>query len=398
MRRALAADRPDPRQRPGRVDAVSPSANPTPGKADAIDAGLADDLLHWYDRHARILPWRVGPAERRAGLRPDPYRVWLSEVMLQQTTIKAVVPYLARFIARWPSVGDLAAAADNDVMAAWAGLGYYSRARSLIACAREVAVRPGAAFPRTSAELAALPGVGPYTSAAIAALAFDEAAAVVDGNVERVVTRLYAIGTPMPAGKAAVRERLQPLVPADRPGAFAEALMDLGATICTPRKPACAICPWYAACAARRDGRQLEFPVKAAKKKRPTRYGACFVARRDDGAILLRRRPPLGLLGDMSEPPGGEWTADVDPPGAPPFPAGWRAVPLPVEHGFTHFELRLTVFRADVPLSLQAPDGHWWAAAGGLDREALPSVMKKAIEAAYPGATAPARAVSRRNA
>jgi A/G-specific adenine glycosylase len=347
------------------------------------------DLLAWYDRHARRLPWRIGPKERFRGIRPDPYSVWLSEVMLQQTTVKAVAPYFQRFVARWPDVRDLAAAAGVEVMAAWAGLGYYSRARNLIACARVVAELPGARFPNSAAELARLPGVGAYTSAAIAAIAFDEPVAVVDGNVERVIARLFAIGAPMPAAKELIRQRLQPLVPAKRAGEFAEALMDLGATICTPKKPACALCPWSDPCVARKEGRELELPVKAAKRPRPTRYGTAFVVRRADGAILLRRRPPRGLLGGMSEVPGSEWKESRDALAEPPLRARWHDIPVPVEHGFTHFELRLTVKRAEVPAGVTAPDGCWWAPASTLADEALPNVMKKTIEAAYPGATKP---------
>ena len=347
------------------------------------------DLLAWYERHGRTLPWRTGPRERAAGIRPEPYRVWLSEVMLQQTTVRAVVPFFGRFLERWPTVRDLAAAEDSAVMAAWAGLGYYSRARNLLACARAVAARPGAQFPRSAAELGALPGIGAYTAAAIAALAFDEPVAVVDGNVERVVTRLFALDAPMPAAKSAVREKLQPLVPRDRPGEFAEALMDLGATICTPKKPACGICPWLEPCAARRAGRQMHFPVKALRRARPVRFGAAFVARRSDGAILLRRRPPRGLLGGMSEVPGTEWS-EAGPGGlAAPLKTEWIRLAVPVEHGFTHFELRLSIYRADVADNVAAPGDCWWAAASSLSQEALPNVMKKAIEAAYPGSTQP---------
>ena len=368
--------------------AMRPRSASQKSAEDTAQESPAARLLKWYDRHARILPWRAGPRERRLGVRPDPYRVWLSEVMLQQTTVKAVAPYFARFISRWPDVRALAAANERDVMAAWAGLGYYSRARSLMACARTVAARPGARFPSSAAELATLPGIGAYTSAAIAALAFDEPVAVVDGNVERVVARLFAIETPMPAGKAIVREKVQPLVPADRPGEFAEALMDLGATICTPRKPACALCPWRNPCRARIESRQLEFPITAPKATRPTRYGVAYVARRVDGAILLRRRPPRGLLGGMCEVPSSSWG---EAPGeeAAPIRAGWRDAATPVRHVFTHFALTLAIRRAEVGLDVAAPPGHWWAAAGSLADEALPSVMKKAIEAAYPGATKP---------
>ena len=355
------------------------------------DRVAAEMLLAWYRRHARLLPWRVGPAERARGLRPDPYRVWLSEIMLQQTTVKAVQPYFLRFVGRWPNLQALAAAPEPEVMAAWAGLGYYSRARNLIACARAVAVRSGGRFPDSAAELALLPGIGAYTSAAIAAIAFDERVAVVDGNVERVVSRLRAIDEPPPVTKAAVRKALQLLVPPHRPGEFAEALMDLGATICTPKRPACTSCPWFDLCLARRQGRQMQLPIKAARRERPTRYGIAYVARRQDGAILLRRRPPKGLLGGMSEPPGSAWTTARPDAVEPPLAADWRAAATPVAHGFTHFELRLSVLKAEVDADVPAPDGHWWAAAATLSGEALPNVMKKAIEAAYPGATKPPR-------
>lgn len=347
------------------------------------------DLLAWYDRHARRLPWRIGPRERRLGAWPDPYRVWLSEVMLQQTTVKAVTPYFERFVSRWPSVRELAATDEGEIMAAWAGLGYYSRARNLIACARAVAARPAARFPKSAHDLASLPGIGAYTSAAIAAIAFDEPVAVVDGNVERVITRLFAIDAPMPAAKELIRERLQPLVPSERAGEFAEALMDLGATICTPKKPACGLCPWFDPCLARRQGRQLELPVKGAKRPRPTRYGTAFVIRRADGAILLRRRPPRGLLGGMSEVPGTDWSENSKAESTKPMAGRWKTVAHPVEHTFTHFSLKLSIERADVGDGVPPPAGHWWAAAATLANEALPSVMKKAIEAAYPGATKP---------
>ncbi len=354
-----------------------------PARRNPLPSAAA--LLAWYERHARTLPWRVDPKARARGARPDPYRVWLSEVMLQQTTVKAVAPYFLRFVERWPTIRDLAAADERDVMAAWAGLGYYARARKLIKCARVVAARPGAQFPQSTAELAQLPGIGAYTSAAIAAIAFDEPVAVVDGNVERVVARLFAIETPFPAAKPLVGNALQPMVPKTRPGEFAEALMDLGATLCTPRKPACVLCPWSEECAAREKGLEAVLPMKAEKKARPTRYGTAFVARRADGAILLRRRPPQGLLGGMSEVPGSEWGAEPARRVKPPLNGGWTRLAVPVDHVFTHFALKLAVERSEFDRDTTAPPGHWWATA--LSDEALPSVMKKAIEAAYPGAT-----------
>ncbi len=352
----------------------------------APDADAADRLLAWYERYARKLPWRTGPADRARGIRPDPYRVWLSEVMLQQTTVKAVAPYFETFLARWPTVAALAAARDEEIMAAWAGLGYYSRARNLIACARAVANGHGGQFPQSAECLAGLPGIGAYTSAAIAALAFDEPVAVVDGNVERVITRYFTIDEPMPGAKQTVRERLQPMVPFGRPGEFAEALMDLGATICTPKNPACPLCPLNADCRAFAEGTPLAYPVKPPKAKRPTRYGAAYVARRGDGAVLVRRRPPKGLLGGMVEVPGGTWS-ESGAGGEPPFAAGWRKVPGTVEHVFTHFRLLVDVHAAECHESTPAPEGCWWAAAADLPDVGLPSVMAKIIEAAVPGAT-----------
>lgn len=355
-------------------------------QSDAVPGNpTADRLLAWYERHARKLPWRTGPEARARGARPDPYRVWLSEVMLQQTTVKAVEPYFESFLAQWPTVADLAAAKDEEIMAAWAGLGYYSRARNLIACARTIAQRDGR-FPETAEGLAQLPGIGAYTSAAIAALAFDEPVAVVDGNVERVMTRYRAIGVAMPGAKQIVRETLQPLVPNDRPGEFAEAMMDLGAMICTPKNPACPLCPLNGDCQAFADGNPLAFPVKAPKARRPTRYGAAFVGRRSDGAILVRRRPPKGLLGGMVEVPGSAWSetpADIEHP----FAARWRKLPGQVEHGFTHFRLLVEVHIADCPNRMPAPDDCWWASADDIPDVGLPSVMAKIVEAAVPGAT-----------
>src|SRR6266508_4541197 len=254
------------------------------------------DLIAWYDRHRRTLPWRAAPGERA-----DPYRVWLSEIMLQQTTVKAVAPYFARFVARWPHVRSLAAAPLEDVLRLWAGLGYYARARNLHACAKAVVERHGGRFPPTEAELAALPGIGRYTAAAIAAIAFGAHAAPVDGNIERVVARLFAVAEELPAAKGSIRRLAEALVPAQRAGDFAQALMDLGATICTPKKPACALCPWMDACAGRRRGDPETFPRKAPKREGRLRRGAAFVVTRADGFVLVRSRAPKGLLGGMTE-------------------------------------------------------------------------------------------------
>ena len=348
----------------------------------------ASSLLAWYDRQARKLPWRIGPKERARGVKPDPYRVWLSEIMLQQTTVAAVKPYFDDFLSRWPTVGALADAPRDDVMKAWAGLGYYARARNLKACAEVVAVEYGGRFPETAAALKALPGIGDYTAAAIAAIAFDEPAAVVDGNIERVIARLFAIDTPLPAAKKIIRERQAEMTPARRAGDYAQAMMDLGAAICTPKKPPCSLCPLSEPCVARADGRQEDYPVKAAKAERPTRRGAAFVAVRADGAILLRRRPDAGLLGGMSEVPGTLWSAGYKPSTADaPFVADWTPLRQTVVHVFTHFRLELTVYRASVAMKQKATAGAWWASPAALPGEALPSLMKKAIEAAVPGAT-----------
>lgn len=360
---------------------------------------IADSLLAWYDKHARVLPWRVPPKAAKRGVRPDPYRVWLSEVMLQQTTVATVKSYFEDFTQRWPTVEALAAAGKEDVMKAWAGLGYYARARNLKACAEIVAREHGGRFPDTVDGLKALPGIGDYTAAAIAAIAFDQRAAVVDGNIERVIARLFAIEMPFPAAKSLARGRQETLTPAARAGDYAQAMMDLGAAICTPRKPACSLCPIADACAARASGRQEEFPVKATKADRPTRRGAAFVAVNPQGAVLLNRRAEQGLLGGMAEVPSSAWLADVG--GCPgtdeaPFIADWKRVPGTVVHVFTHFRLELAIYRADVSAARKAPGGMWWADAASLPNEALPTVMKKAIEAAVPNATR--RAGGRRRA
>lgn len=339
----------------------------------------AADLLAWYDRHRRVLPWRALPGER-----PDAYRVWVSEIMLQQTTIAAVKPYFERFMARFPTVEALAAAPSESVMQAWAGLGYYSRARNLHACARAVAQQHGGRFPDSEEGLRALPGIGAYTSGAIAAIAFDRPAVAVDGNVERVVTRLFAIAEEVPGAKPLICEQVLALLPQDRPGDFAQALMDLGATICTPRSPACGLCPWRAPCRARIEGTQETFPRKAAKKTGKTRYGAAFVALREDGAVLVRTRPAKGLLGGMVEVPGGDWRADYrldDALQDAPVPALWRRLMLPVRHVFTHFPLELSVFAARVPLETPAPAGTRFTPFARLKEEAFPNVFLKALEA-----------------
>lgn len=339
-------------------------------------------LLDWYDRHARRLPWRVSPQDRALGEVPDPYRIWLSEVMLQQTTVAAVGTYFEKFIRLWPRVEDLAAAPEEDVMKAWAGLGYYSRARNLKKCAETVARDHGGRFPETEDALKTLPGIGPYTAAAIATIAFDRHAAVVDGNVERVLSRLFLIETPLPEAKPEITSRMADLTPQQRPGDFAQAVMDLGATICTPRRPACALCPWRETCAVQPTNLAETLPRKAPKKKKPTRFGAAFVAvDGSTGAVLLRRRPPSGLLGGMTEVPGTLWSEGFDADAAldeAPFAADWQRTSGEVKHTFTHFHLRLTVYRADLT-SVSPLEGSWWSAQRELDEEALPTVMRKVL-------------------
>ena len=345
----------------------------------------AADLLAWYDRHRRELPWRVTPDMRAAGVLNDPYHVWLSEVMLQQTTVAAVKAYFEKFVKLWPRVEDLAAADTEEVMKAWAGLGYYARARNLKKCAEAVASAHGGRFPETSEGLRTLPGIGDYTSAAIAAIAFDEAVPVMDGNVERVIARVFRIEDALPAGKSVFRRHLATLTPDKRPGDFAQAMMDLGATICTPRRPACALCPWRDNCRALHEGDPETYPVKAEKKAKPVRLGAAYVAV-DGDSMLLRKRPPEGLLGGMSEVPTTDWTSNRDGGTGidhAPFDADWQPCGT-VTHVFTHFELRLSIYRAD--LSTRPKDTGWWVPIANLAGEALPTVMKKAISAAIPAA------------
>jgi A/G-specific adenine glycosylase len=355
----------------------------------------AADLLAWYDRHRRVMPWRA-----LKGRRTPPYRVWLSEIMLQQTTVKTVGPYFEKFLAKWPTVEALAAASLDDVLRAWAGLGYYARARNLHACARAVVERHNGIFPDSIEGLLALPGIGDYTAAAVGAIAFDAPAVPVDGNVERVVTRLYAIEEALPAAKPKIKQLATALLPAQRSGDFAQALMDLGATICSPKRPACALCPWNETCVANAQGRQEEFPRKAAKKEGKLRRGAAFVAVRDDGFILLRTRPDKGLLAQMTEVPGTAWSHDfdlADAEAAAPLKAGWRRLPGVVEHTFTHFPLELTVFVARVPKSSKAPKEMRWSAVKDVHDEALPTVMRKVLAHAFE-MPAPARGPVRKSA
>lgn len=350
------------------------AAEPGPGRAIASRAPdvLVGDLLAWYDRMARVMPWRVSPADRAAGLRPDPYHVWLSEVMLQQTTVAAVKAYFERFVTRWPTIGALAAAEDAEVMAAWAGLGYYARARNLLKCARAVAETHGGRFPETEAGLRALPGIGPYTAAAIAAIAFDRPETVLDGNVERVIARLRAVEEPLPGVKERLRALAAELTPLARPGDYAQAIMDLGATICSPRAPACGICPWRDDCAGRLLGVAAELPRKTRKAAKPTRLGLAYLAVRPDGSVLVERRPDTGLLGGMTGLPCGPWGEAASP--APPFAAEWRDLGVEVRHTFTHFHLRLRLMGARAPLG---GPGDYRPRAGLA--ETMPTVMRKAL-------------------
>ena len=335
---------------------------------------IRDALLGWYDVHARDLPWRVGPAARVGGVRPEPYPVWLSEVMLQQTTVTAVIPYWRRFTATWPTVEALAAAEDGDVMAAWAGLGYYARARNLLTCAREVAAR-GGRFPETEAGLRELPGIGAYTAAAIAAICFNKPAVVVDGNVERVVSRLNAVRDALPAARPTLREGAAALTGRERPGDWAQAMMDLGATICTPRSPACAICPVMEWCEARKAGIQADLPAKAPKKAKPLKRAVFWAARRSDGAWLLERRPPKGMLGGTLGWPTTTWEAE--PEGIPPLDAPWRGAGT-VQHGFSHYSLEAEVRVAEVPLDAIPGRGEWHDIAPS----ELPTLFRKGLERA----------------
>ena len=339
-------------------------------------ADLRARLLAWYDANARDLPWRVGPKAHATGVRADPYRVWLSEVMLQQTTVPHAAPYFLKFTARWPSVSTLAAEEDGEVMAAWAGLGYYARARNLLACARAVAGGHGGVFPDTEATLRALPGLGPYTAAAVAAIAFDEPTNVVDGNVERVMARLFAVEAPLPDAKPELKRLAAELVRGERPGDWAQALMDLGATVCRPKAPLCDRCPVAAHCAALAAGAPDSYPRRTAKAERPHRYGVAYVLTRGDEVGLVRR-PPKGLLGGMLALPTSDWRAarwsDAEALDAAPANAPWRGVGE-VEHGFTHFTLTLQLLRAEGEAA-----GFIWMPRRGLD--ALPSVFLKAARA-----------------
>jgi A/G-specific adenine glycosylase len=358
---------------------------------DHKPADLAGAMLAWYDRHRRDLPWRAAPGER-----PDPYRVWLSEIMLQQTTVATVGPYFRSFLERWPTVEALAAADLDEVLHAWAGLGYYARARNLHRCAQAVAAGHGGRFPDTEEGLRQLPGIGDYTAAAIAAIAFDRPAAVLDGNIERVIARIFAVEEPLPGVKPKLRALAGRLTPRHRPGDYAQALMDLGSAICTPRKPRCILCPWAHACEARRLGIQEGLPRRRPKAEKPTRRAVAFWLVDPDGAVLLRRRPENGLLGGMMEIPSSPW-AEQPAPGlgevlaSAPAKADWRLLPGIVRHTFTHFHLEISVAAASADRAGRDGAEGIWAPVDGLQDYALPTVMVKVARHALGQAGRPAK-------
>lgn len=338
-------------------------------------------LMRWYDSQGRTLPWRVRPEDRASGITADPYAVWLSEVMLQQTTIPHGTPYWFKFLNLYPKVEDLAAAPLDDVLTHWAGLGYYARARNLHKCAIKIATDFAGCFPQTRAELLKLPGIGDYTGSTIAAICFDEPTTIVDGNVERVISRMHRVETPLPKAKPTIKSLASVLTDTARPGDYGQAVMDLGATVCTPRTPSCDACPWTPWCEAFDVGDQQTYPKKTPKKKQPIRYGVAYVMVRD-GAVWLRRRSEEGLLGGMMEVPTSDW-GDVLPAAEFPLGADWARMTAPVKHVFTHFELRLDVYLADIN---RDPDGEGqWVAHDALSTVALPSLFKKVLRAADVG-------------
>jgi A/G-specific adenine glycosylase len=376
------------------LDVASSSATNKKKQSIAQDgAARAARLLEWYDRHRRLLPWRPQPGERA-----DPYSVWLSEIMLQQTGVKTVGPYFQKFLARWPDIEALGRASLDDVLRMWAGLGYYSRARNLHACAVAVRRDHGGVFPDTEQGLRALPGIGPYTAAAISAIAFGRRTMPVDGNIERVVSRLFAVEEPLPQAKPLIQELAMTLLGAisagdedsragdeeARAGDSAQALMDLGAAICTPRKPACALCPLSGDCMSRARGDQETFPRKAPKKTGALRRGTAFVVTRGD-QLLVRTRPEKGLLGGMTEVPTSHWLAGQDDKTAltqAPMLNGiarWHRRAGLVTHVFTHFPLALVVYTASVSARTRPPAGMRWVPIATLADEALPNVMRKVI-------------------
>lgn len=354
----------------------------TEKKSGRVEGAISNALLDWYDANARALPWRVGPKARRAGARPDPYAVWLSEIMLQQTTVATVAPRYGEFLKRWPDVRAMAAAPLDDVLGQWAGLGYYARARNLHKCAVTIVAEHDGNFPDTEEALLALPGVGAYTAAAIAAIAFDRRAIVVDGNIERVVARLFEIKTPLPAAKPEIKDRAETIWPRTRSGDFAQGLMDLGASVCRPKSPTCLLCPLSTHCAAAKSGRAGQLPRKAAKKPKPQRRGAVFALLNSKGEMLFERRPEKGLLGGMLGLPGTQWTEN--PPAnytaEAPAAANWRKAGE-AAHVFTHFQLILDVYIAGAPTGFRRKGEQKWIKP---EIAQLPTVFKKAVDCALP--------------
>lgn len=338
-------------------------------------------LLDWYDANAREMPWRVSPQDRMAGILPDPYAVWMSEIMLQQTTVATVKDYFKRFIVRWPTVRDLAGAQDADVMGEWAGLGYYARARNLLKCARAVVTDHDGVFPANHDALLKLPGIGPYTAAAVSSIAFDLPHAVLDGNVERVMARFYDIHIPLPEAKPQLMVHAQSLTPSQRAGDYAQAVMDLGATICTPKSPACGICPWRDPCAARKAGTMAELPKKTPKKAKPIRHGTVYLGRNVEGGWLLETRPDKGLLGGMLGWPGSEWidTSLPHPDSTPPATGEWEEFEGEVRHTFTHFHLILRIMTAELPSEIEPTRGTFKPHTEFRPSD-LPTVMRKAFD------------------
>lgn len=346
------------------------------------DTDISSRLLAWYDVNAREMPWRISPQDRKAGIIPDPYRIWLSEIMLQQTTVVTVRDYFIRFITRWPDIASLANAKDADVMGEWAGLGYYARARNLLKCARVIVAEHDAQFPNSHTELLKLPGIGPYTAAAVASIAYDHPETVVDGNVERVMARLHQIETPLPTAKPELTALATKLTPLLRAGDYAQSVMDLGATICTPKSPKCDICPLIDCCTAYKNNTQASLPNKIPKKPKPTRHGTIYVTKRTDGAWLLERRPDKGLLGGMLGWPGSEWGDCITE--TPPIPAKWKSIDAEVRHTFTHFHLILQVKIATVTDNIDPNAGEFISNANFKPSD-LPTVMRKAYDLAATG-------------
>lgn len=342
---------------------------------------ISEPLLAWYDDHARDLPWRAHPANRAPGHKIDPYHVWLSEIMLQQTTVAAVISYFQRFTSLWPDIHALANAHDDDVMATWAGLGYYARARNLLATARIVSREMGGAFPQKLDALMKLPGIGPYTAAAIRSIAFDKPANVVDGNVERVMARLFNVEEPLETAKPKLKSLAGELVPETRPGDYAQALMDLGATICKPTPANCPACPLNMSCLARQEGSPERLPLRLPKKPKPVRRGFAYVCRTESGGWILERRPDKGLLGGTLGWPGSVWCEA--PRDKPPFGAGWQNATEHVRHTFTHFHLLLEIRVARLQDDA-FPDGMIAIPHKEFRRDALPSLMRKVFDIAAP--------------